>query len=277
MPKISYIKAFTQEPERGNPAAVIEGNVEGEDALTAVREARYAISAIIDTSASGDVPIRFFYENGATETFACGHATLAAAHVLLPGTSHKITRNLINAKGNIIEVVRFKDGRISQEQPTPDVLDLKFEKSKVAEALGIHPDQIESHLPIRLAGIEGKTKLLIPVEKETLIALNRDFTKIKTFCDNYSSNTALITGLFPFATNLEDYDAHARHFPSRDEEDLVCGVGSLALAEYLKQHLQPTQNQFNILCGPGTDGVGEVIISMKDGKVFIEGYAVEES
>lgn len=274
MLRTTLIKAFTKNPTRGNPAVVIEGPVDAEETLKVVREASCYTAAVIDTRHEDHIPIRFFYEHGRTETFACGHATLAAAQVSLPEGVGEVRKTLVNQKGATIEIVRFSDGRISQQQPVPELQDTDISPKDIAEVLGINPDQILTDLPIQLAGSPGKMKLLIPVTRETLLGLKGNFAAIKNFCDAHPT----ITGLFPFALDTKGFDAHARHFPKSDQEDLVCGVGALALAKYLRHHRSPEQNQFIILCGPGSEGAGEVIVRREETetgeKMFLEGFAV---
>jgi len=112
-------------------------------------------------------------------------------------------------------------------------------------------------------------KLLIPIKLEALLKIARHHEKILALCQQTGA-----TGLFPFALDAESCDAHARHFPNRDEEDLVCGVGSLALAHYLKHHTETPQNEFVVRCGPSEVGVGDVIVKIEDDQMYLEGYAV---
>ncbi|MEK9160130.1 MAG: PhzF family phenazine biosynthesis protein [Patescibacteria group bacterium] len=269
------VKAFTKNPELGNPAIVIDAPLDSEEAMNLVREAQCAVAAIIDTR-QNPIPIRFLYENGATETFACGHATLAAAHIAFPPQEQPVHGEFVNTKGTTIEVTRFPDGKISQTQSVPEFRDLEIPKEELSEAL--HIDRILDDLPIQLVGAPGKMKLMIPVTLENLLKIQRDFTSIRALCTRYSTEADPITGLFPFTVDAEKLDAHARHFPNRDEEDLVCGVGSVALAEYLQKHLRPNQQEFLLRCGPGLEGVGDLVVRMEvsgnSKKIYLEGYAV---
>lgn len=265
--KITIVKAFTRDAELGNPAVVIEAPIESPEALEALRNADYSVAAVIDSTQPKPVPIRFFYEFGRTETLACGHATLAAAHVLLP--QGEAQNAFINQKGQIVEVVKRKDGRISQKQPTPEFAETNCSAEEAAEALGIQKEEVLSSLPIKLVGAPGKMKLLIPTTLQAILRINRAHKKIMKLCRQTSA-----TGLFPFAVDTEGCDAHARHFPNRDEEDLICGVGSLALAHYFKNHTRTEKNEFVIRCGPGAKGVGDVIVRINGEQMFLEGYAV---
>jgi PhzF family phenazine biosynthesis protein len=268
MIKTTYIKAFTQDPNRGNPAVVIEGPIDSPEAMEAIQKADCGVAALIDTSKTGPVPIRFFYEFGATETFACGHATLAAAQVLLPEGQGEVKSSFINQKNQTVDVVRKTDGRISQKQSMPEFAASDCTRERAAEALGLNTEDISSELPIELVGLSGKLKLKIPTTKKALISIERNHPKIMKLCKETAA-----TGLFPFAIDLEECDCHARHFPTRDQEDLVCGVGSLAISSYLKKHAWPDKNAFVIRCGPGEQGVGDVIVQIKEDSVLLEGFA----
>lgn len=270
-PKVSYVKAFTKDPELGNPAVVVEGALESAEAMKAIRNARCGVAALINTELEGDIPIRFFYENGDVETFMCGHATLAAAHVVIPEGAAEFSKRFVNSRGSLIEAVRLTNGQISLEQPVPEFGDLNFSERDVAEVLKIDPNQILKDLPIQLVGSPGKMKLMIPVSREVLSKIERDSVAIKGFCEESS------TGLFPFAIDVATCDAHARHFPPRDEEDPVCGVGAVALAKYLQRYKTPEQSDYVIRCGPG-DGLGDVVVRIVENggveQVFLEGDAV---
>ncbi len=275
--RLTLIKAFTQDPSKGNPAVVIEGPIDSEESFKAVQQAPYGVAAVIDTRATDKIPIRFFYENGLTETFACGHATLAAAYVAFPTQKEQVIRSFVNTKGVVINVVRLPDGRISQTQPAPEFKNFEDPKKDIAHALGISPSEILESPPVQLVGALDKMKLKIPVSLKTLLAIQRNFTTIRQFLNNYSTTDTAITGLVPFALDVEGCDIHARHFPNRDEEDLVCGVGSAALAKYSQAYIKPEQTDFNMRWGPGKEGAGNAIVKTnisQDGKILLEGYAV---
>ena len=272
---VTLIKAFTKDPDKGNPAVVIAGPVDSQESFKAVQQAPCGVAAIIDTRVKDKIPIRFFYEHGKTETFACGHATLAAAYLAFPAQSNQVTGNFVNTKGLVINVVCSPDGRISQTQPTPEFKNFVGSKKYVADALGISPNEILDNLPTQLVGAPDKMKLKIPVQLKTLLAIQRNFTTIREFCNHHSRTETAITGLVPFALDVEGCDIHARHFPNRDEEDLVCGVGSVALAKYLQARLKPDQTNFNFRWGPGKEGAGNAIVRINAGsKISLEGYAV---
>lgn len=268
MVQITYIKAFTQDPKRGNPAVVIEGPIDAPETLSAVKKASCSVATVIDTNKADPTPIRFFYENGDTETFACGHATLAAAHVLLPRTAAK--SSFINSKEQVIEIERQSDGRIAQKQSSPELQSPSCSTEDAAHALGLSMDSISSNIPIKLAGAPGKMKLMLPITTQaTLIGIERSHERVMTLCEQTGA-----TGLFPFSLDLDPCDAHARHFPNRDEEDLVCGVGSIALAHYLREHDVTSKNELIVRCGPGKEGLGDVIVRIDDDQFFLEGFAV---
>lgn len=264
--KITTVKAFTKNPELGNPAVVIEAAVDSEEAMEAVRQAQCSVAAVMDSSQS-PVPIRFFYEFGGVETFACGHATLAAAHVLLP--QGESSNHFMNAQGKEVEVLRRANGSISQKQSLPEIARASCTPEDIMDALGVNREDLLAALPIKLVGSKGKMKLVIPMKRTALLSVDRNHPKVLALCEQTGA-----TGLFLFALDIDGHDAHARHFPNRDEEDLVCGVGSLALAHYLKQHQAGEQTRFVIKNGPGKAGIGDVIVRLEEEGVYLEGYAV---
>jgi predicted PhzF superfamily epimerase YddE/YHI9 len=80
--ELAVVDAFTTEPFTGNPAAVAILDAFADDArMQAVaREMNYSETAFVVPRADGDYDLRWF--TPAVEMDLCGHATLAAAHVL---------------------------------------------------------------------------------------------------------------------------------------------------------------------------------------------------
>jgi predicted PhzF superfamily epimerase YddE/YHI9 len=84
--ELTVVDAFTSEPFRGNPAAVaILDAFPGDDLMQAVaREMNLSETAFVVPRDDGDHDLRWF--TPAVEVDLCGHATLAAAHVLASPT-----------------------------------------------------------------------------------------------------------------------------------------------------------------------------------------------
>jgi PhzF family phenazine biosynthesis protein len=78
------VDAFTDEPFRGNPAAVCVLDAPRDDAwmLAVAAEMNLSETAFVvaDEGSGGGLPLRWFTPK--MEVDLCGHATLATAHVL---------------------------------------------------------------------------------------------------------------------------------------------------------------------------------------------------
>ena len=82
-PALFQVDAFTEQPFRGNPAAVCVLSAPRDDAwmLTVAAEMNLSETAFVVVDDEGDeLPLRWFTPR--VEVDLCGHATLATAHVL---------------------------------------------------------------------------------------------------------------------------------------------------------------------------------------------------
>ncbi len=97
------VDAFTTEPFRGNPAAVAVLDAFADDArMRAVaREMNLSETAFVVPREDGDHDLRWF--TPAVEVDLCGHATLAAAHVL--GGSVRF-----HTRSGVLACIRTDDG-----------------------------------------------------------------------------------------------------------------------------------------------------------------------
>jgi predicted PhzF superfamily epimerase YddE/YHI9 len=79
---LMVVDAFTEEPFKGNPAAVAILEAFPDNALmqAVAREMNLSETAFVVPRADGDYDLRWFTPT--TEVDLCGHATLAATHVL---------------------------------------------------------------------------------------------------------------------------------------------------------------------------------------------------
>ena len=80
--ELTVVDAFTDEPFRGNPAAIaiLDAFPPDERMRTIAREMNLSETAFCVLRADGDYDLRWF--TPAVEVDLCGHATLAAAHLL---------------------------------------------------------------------------------------------------------------------------------------------------------------------------------------------------
>lgn len=119
------VDAFTAEPFAGNPAAVAVLPAFSDDRLlqAVAREMNLSETAFVVARGDGDHDLRWF--TPAAEVDLCGHATLAAAHVLGGSARFHTRSGLLACERNVggwIEMDFPADA--PAEAPVPDALDL---------------------------------------------------------------------------------------------------------------------------------------------------------
>ena len=136
-PEIAFyqVDAFTDRPFRGNPAAVFlhDEPLDPRAMQLIAREMNLSETAFVGPPAEGARPIRWF--TPAVEVSACGHATLAAGHVLMEeaGTENPVD---LRAAGGVI-TVRSEEGILSMDFPA-DPPEIELPPSGLLRALGCH-------------------------------------------------------------------------------------------------------------------------------------------
>lgn len=129
------VDAFADRPFTGNPAAVMPLDSWLPDAMLQAIAAENNLSETAFTvpieDGEADYELRWFTPG--LEVALCGHATLAAGHVLLGARDAVRFRT---RKSGVLEVRRAGDG-YELDLPTAEIVPTK--NSRVAEALGIAP------------------------------------------------------------------------------------------------------------------------------------------
>lgn len=141
---LHWIDAFTDRVFRGNPAAVIPLDVWLPDATMQqiAFENGLAETAFLVPSDTGRYHLRWF--TPAVEVDLCGHATLAAAHVLFAAGADRLDALTFDTRSGPLVVRRLGDGRLELDFPAtpvsaendPDV------RKAVGAALGTEPEWI---------------------------------------------------------------------------------------------------------------------------------------
>ncbi|MBW3535927.1 MAG: PhzF family phenazine biosynthesis protein, partial [Gemmatimonadetes bacterium] len=136
-PEIAFyqVDAFTDRPFRGNPAAVFlhEEPLDPRAMQMVAREMNLSETAFVGPERDGAREIRWF--TPAVEVSACGHATLAAGHVLMEEAHMKGPVHLRSPAGTI--TVRDDDGILSMAFPA-DPAEIELPPSGLLRALGCH-------------------------------------------------------------------------------------------------------------------------------------------
>jgi PhzF family phenazine biosynthesis protein len=282
--KVYHYEAFSNIPNRGNPAGVV---LDGEDlAEEQMREVAEKVgfneTAFPLKSDKADLRIRFFTPGH--EINLCGHATMATIYSLkTKGLLGDKTQLTIETKAGILPVrlsSHLNDELyITMQQAPPQFKEFHGSFKDLAASIGIEEEDIEMELPT-LYGSTGIWTLLAPIKK--LSSFNRMKPNNKLFPNILKEMPK--ASIHPFC--LETYDSnahmHARHFSSPFSgtiEDPVTGTASGAMGAYYASYInKKSDSSLNLLIEQGQeigrDGRIRVTVLNNGDVIEITGNAV---
>lgn len=252
--KITQVDAFTDQPFRGNPAAVcvLPAPRDEQWMQDVACEMNLSETAFLDPVGRGGFNLRWFTPS--TEVALCGHATLASAHVLWEAEYLKpqevarfhTTSGLLTAarKGDWIEL-DFPAVR-EQAAPVPPGL---------AEALGVK---------IKYIG-KNKFDYLVEVESERMVReMAPDFTALRKMTVRGVSVTS--------RSDSPEYDFVSRFFApgSGIDEDPVTGSAHCCLGPFWGERLAKTE----LVAYQASARGGTVRVRLNGERVILGGQAV---
>lgn len=267
--KVYHYDAFSNKPNRGNPAGVVLNG----DELTDVEMQEIAFKVGFNETAFpvksnvADFRIRFFTPGH--ETNLCGHATMATVYALkskgLLGDKTKLTIET-NAGILPIKINTSVDGEIfiTMKQASPQFKEFTGSKEDLAKSIGLNGSDLNADLPI-LYGSTGIWTLLIPIKNldvfKKMKPNNKKFPEILKEMPK--------TSVHPFC--LETYDSnadmHARHFSSPYSgtiEDAVTGTASGVMGAFYAEYINNNfKEQLNLIVEQGHE-------IEKDGRVMVQ-------
>ncbi len=252
---IYQIDAFTKKRFAGNPAAVVPVPEFPADEVmqNIAAENNLSETAFVVIKGRGKFAIRWFTPN--QEVRLCGHATLAAAHVLYTSSERTLKK------------MRFKTQKAGTIIVTPNAgnsYSMSFERDK--------PRKIRS--PKGLRGILGGIK---PQEvlkgKDDLLVVLKSRKEVEKLQPNFPMLAALkkYRGMIITAQDTE-YDFVSRgFFPAYGiDEDPVTGSAHTLLTPYWADKLNKRKLRAKQVSQRG----GELICELKRNKVQLTGNAV---
>jgi PhzF family phenazine biosynthesis protein len=138
--RIRIVDAFTDRPFAGNPAGVLLLDAFPDDdrlqeIALEVNHAETAFAHRLPGGGEADWALRWF--TPATEVAMCGHATLAAAHVLHTTGAHEGPVRFATRSGVLI-ATPGEDGSVTLDFPTAPLTPVEVPEG-LAEALGAEP------------------------------------------------------------------------------------------------------------------------------------------
>ncbi|MFD9404172.1 PhzF family phenazine biosynthesis protein [Streptomyces sp. NPDC060011] len=229
--RIRIVDAFTDRPFAGNPAGVLLLDSFPDDAwlqnvAVEVNHAETAFTHPLPAGGEADWALRWFTPT--TEVALCGHATLAAAHVLHTTGAHRGPVRFTTRSG-VLVATPGDDGSITLDFPTAPLTPVAAPNG-VAEALCAEP------LATFDTGPNTGDLLIEVADERTVLGLTPDHKALARY-----SKRGIIT-----TARAEDpsrgYDFVSRcFFPNVGiDEDPVTGSAHTALAPFWSERLGRT-------------------------------------
>ena len=251
--KIFQIDAFTDEPFKGNPAAVciLEEPADEKWMQNVAREMNLSETAFLVPKPDA-FDLRWFTPT--TEVDLCGHATLASAHALWEDGVLKMDQPArFNTRSGLL-TARLKGEWIELDFPANTVATIPPPEGLV-EALGVEE---------KFIGWDG-TDYLVEVEGEKIIAdLQPDLKALKAF----PVRGVIVTS----RADSTEYDFVSRFFApgAGIDEDPVTGSAHCSLGPFWATRL----GKRKMLGYQASSRGGFVLVSLKDDRILLGGQAV---
>jgi PhzF family phenazine biosynthesis protein len=246
------VDAFAEGPFSGNPAAVMPlDHWLADDVMQAIAaENNLSETAFTVPSEASDADYDLRWFTPAMEVPLCGHATLAAAHILLKGSAVRFA-----TKSGVLVVTRDEqdEGLLKLDLPTANLTEVS--EPEVCEALGL------SARPLWLA--DGcNDSIIIPVESEDEVrSVAPDFAALGKI-----RRMAIVTA------PGDRQDVASRVFVpyAGIDEDPVTGSAHAALVPYWADRLG--RHRFTALQASNRSGLLDC--ELRGDRVILGGHAV---
>lgn len=275
---LHLVKAFTKNPEEGNPAGVLlDANGLSDVQMIAMSaQLGFSESAFVQRSANADFRVRFFSVRA--EVPLCGHATIATFHMLkevgaIQFDGQKSVAKTQESGAGILPVEVQSNGLVVMTQPAAQFLEPETNREKIAHLLGISPDDLMAEYPLQAVST-GVFKLLVPVKSRTkLFAVKPNLAGIAEY-----SRAHNIRGFHVFTQDTieKNSDFHARQFNPLIgiNEDPITGVAAGALSAYAVKYGLSTKQKFVVEQGYILNKPGKIYAEISE-VVKVGGFAVK--
>lgn len=253
-PRITQVDAFTEEPFRGNPAAVcvLPEAAPSEWMQAVAREMNLSETAFLHRHGEA-FDLRWF--TPAVEVDLCGHATLASAHVLWSeGHLGEAEAAVFHTRSGVLTCERGDDGWIRMDFPAQPPVEAQPPEG-LLEALGV---------AAVWAG-RNKADVLVEVASDDVVrSLHPDMQRL----GNANARGIIVTA----KSSAQPYDFVSRFFAPRVgvPEDPVTGSAHTALTPYWAEKL----GKDDLLAHQVSPRGGVLRVALHGDRVHISGRAV---
>lgn len=217
---IYQVDAFTNKVFKGNPAAVcpLEKWI-SEDLMQAIAEENNLSETVFFVKNENSFDIKWFTPT--CEIDLCGHATLAAAHIIFSELNYKEKQLTFNSKSGKLTVAK-----------TADWYTLNFPSEEISAIET--PELLEQVLNVPvLKSFKGNGKLLVELENETVI---------KNLAPKFNLLAQIETNMIIVTSKGDEVDFVSRVFAPNlgINEDPVTGSAHTLLIPYWMKKLHKT-------------------------------------
>ncbi|WP_261852729.1 PhzF family phenazine biosynthesis protein [Clostridium folliculivorans] len=217
------VDSFANEIFKGNPAGVCILNEELEESTMQLiaKELKFSETAFIMAFKDNIYSIRWFTPE--YEVDICGHATLAASHVLLNEIKIPFDNILYSGNKGIIKACKESNGEISLDfQIDEPEANIPFNYEEIIKSLGIN-----RYVNVFCGKLTGKLVFELQSEEEIRL-VKPNFNKMKDI------HIDGLKGVGITANSDNDYDFVTRYFNpwAGVNEDYVTGSVHTLLAQY---------------------------------------------
>jgi PhzF family phenazine biosynthesis protein len=251
MKQFWIIDAFANQPFQGNPAAVMVVDDFPTHMPQIAAEFNLSETAFIKPLGNNQYHIRWCTPT--TEVKLCGHATLAAAHVLF----HELQQS-----ESVIEFSSLS-GDLTVKQLN-DHYQLDFPLQPIEQQLPIDATFKQAFQNIQI-------KEVLKTLDDIIVVLN-DEEALCNFIPNIPALNTLSEGDIIITAPSKKYDFVSRCFAPKEgiDEDPVTGSAHCKLADYWSKRL----NKHNLFAFQASSRGGELRLSVHKDRVLISGQAV---
>jgi PhzF family phenazine biosynthesis protein len=248
---IFQVDAFAERPFTGNPAAVmpLTGWLPDEVMQAIGAENNLAETAFTVPTDRDDADYELRWFTPAVEVNLCGHATLAAAHILLHGERIRFA-----TRSGILTVTRDADDPSLLKLDMPAAPPERTDLPELTKALGVSGETYLSRL--------GNGNAVVPLAGEAAVrAVNPDFAALKK-----------LPYLVSVTAPGDEQDVVSRVFAAYHgvDEDPVTGSAHTALVPFWAERLG--RNRFTAL--QASNRTGLLDCELRGDRVILGGHAV---
>lgn len=241
--KVYQYDAFSNEPNKGNPAGVVFNGDDLTEAemQTIAQKVGFSETAFPMKSNIADIRIRYFKPGH--EMSLCGHATMATVYALQTnGLIGDKTEFTIETKAGVlpikIDATTNHETYITMKQASPQFKAFQGSLEDLANVIGVTEEDIDDDLPT-LYGSTGTWTLLVPIK--TLDAFQKMKPNNQLFPSILKEMPEESVHPFCLETYHSDADMHARHFCSPFSgtiEDPITGTASGVMGGYFAKYIK---------------------------------------